>query len=448
MTTAEPSVVRTPVKTLSRYIDVLNEAMKRLSLEATAAEQFAPAWALPTDHPRFDEFVSVAAMSVAGLGSVDGVQFQLLNMMHNPATRTTKTFASLVIVGRAIEHHRVTGEPVMIVTPSSANKATALRDAVLRAYEVGLATPASLRIVSLVPGQSVSKLWASKLSEDETLRRQNPLLLLDTDQPGSVKSVAAEAYGLVAERFFAVTGFRLWHSMDVRNYMAADALRSAFEHDALGDNPMRVHAHAVSSAFGLLGHHFGQEILGERFERPLRAQYLLVQHLGAPDMVASLHHGNFDHRPGWSFQDGLFRQTDPHFPYATNDPSESLDITFYTRRPATSAQMNQIIGANGGAGIVVSMYECLTRYNEVRALLAGGGHELPADPRELREWSLVMATTGALNAVERGLVEGDDVLIHGSGSYSINDFEPIDANQLTVTTTAGEVANRMLDAAR
>lgn len=98
----------------------------------------------------------------------------LLDLMGNPGTLTVKTLASHVIVARAVRHTETTGEPVMLVTPSSANKATALRDAVLRAYRTGLATPAELRIVSLVPDASRAKLWSSALSEDAELAERNP----------------------------------------------------------------------------------------------------------------------------------------------------------------------------------------------------------------------------------------------------------------------------------
>ena len=57
----------------------------------------------------------------------------MLDLTGNPGTHTTKTFASLLIVARAVEYIRRTGEKVVIFSPTSANKGTALRDAVLRA---------------------------------------------------------------------------------------------------------------------------------------------------------------------------------------------------------------------------------------------------------------------------------------------------------------------------
>jgi uncharacterized protein DUF6002 len=57
---------------------------------------------------------------------------------------------------------------------------------------------------------------------------------------------------------------------------------------------------------------------------------------------------------------------------------------------------------------------------------------LPADPRRLREWSLVMAVTGLLNAVDRGVVPAgeDDIVIHASGSYGTDDFTALPEGDL------------------
>jgi hypothetical protein len=83
-----------------------------------------------------------------------------------------------------------------------------------------------------------------------------------------------------------------------------------------------------------------------------------------------------------------------------------------------SAEMNALIRVRGGGGIVVSPHECRQRYPRLRATL---GSDLPSDPRELREWSLALALTGILNAIDRGLVPADDILVHGSGSYQTTD---------------------------
>jgi len=57
-----------------------------------------------------------------------------------------------------------------------------------------------------------------------------------------------------------------------------------------------VHAHAVSSAFGLLGYHRGRTVLerGGQASADSRPATLLVQHMATSDMVLSLRHGGFD----------------------------------------------------------------------------------------------------------------------------------------------------------
>jgi hypothetical protein len=363
----------------------------------------------------------------------------MLNLMHNPRTRTTKNLASLMIVARAVAHIQRTGEAVLIITPSSANKATALRDAVQRAYESGLVTPEQLGIVCVVPSTSRPKLWSSRLTEEEDLRRRNPLAVLDTAEPGDVKKLARAITDSETASLFTHRGIRLWHSMDLANYAVADAVRALFERDALPAAP-RVHAHSVSSAFGLLGHFYGQQ-QHTRSEWPATgAQYFLVQHLGTPDMVAGYYHGTFDYRPRWQRSDGVFTQrSDPHFPQCAFAPDEQLDATFYTRTPATSPQMNDIIRRQGGGGIVVSLAECFERYPHIRDMLEPTGVQLPADPRRLQEWSLVMALTGVLNALDRGLLDLSEILIHGSGSYHDGDYEPPAAEHLRHIASPGDL---------
>jgi hypothetical protein len=115
--------------------------------------------------------------------------------------------------------------------------------------------------------------------------------------------------------------------------------------------------------------------------------------------------------------------------------------------PATSPAMNEIIRAQGGGGIVVSLHECLARYAQVRALLAAGGVDLPADPRVLREWSLVMAVTGTLEAIDRGLLDADEIVLHGTGSYSATDYTPIADGTLRRVAGAADLRRVILEAA-
>ncbi|MER7742363.1 DUF6002 family protein [Streptomyces sp. NPDC096538] len=408
---------------------------------------FTPGWRLPDLTPALERFFEPGGISAQELGSHHGTPLRLLNLMHNPRTRTTKTLASLMIVARAVAHIQHTGEPIMIITPSSANKATALRDAVLRAHETGLVGAHQLRIVCVVPAASCQKLWRSPLTDDGVLRARNPLAVLDSSQPLHVKELARALADQEAEALFARYGVRLWHTMDLSNYAVADTARALFERDHLPAAP-RVHAHSVSSAFGLLGHFYGQQQHTGREWPGTGARYFLVQHLGTPDMVSSYYHGRFDYRPRWQYRDGLHvQESDPRFPARTFAPDEQLDATFYTRTPATSERMNGIIRRQGGGGIVVSLAECLDRYPLVRALLEPAHVELPADPRQIREWSLVMAMTGVLNALDRGLLDETEVLIHGSGSYGADDYQAPQTHQMRAITGYGDLRDLVHTAA-
>ncbi|MEU8547491.1 DUF6002 family protein [Streptomyces roseoverticillatus] len=409
-------------------------------------EGFSPGPRLPPLTERLRTFLSVSGLAATDLGAHRGTRLSLLDLMRNPGTRTTKTMASLVIVARAAHHVRETGEPLMLLTPSSANKATALRDAVQRALDRGLVTRDELRIACVVPEDSAAKVWRTRLADDPELRRRNPVLV-HAGPGAAVKALASEGAARHAAEIERLTGIRVWHTLDLDNYRAADTVRACFEHAHLPrpSGVTRWHAHAVSSAFGLLGHHLGTALLGEGTGRP--SGYLLVQHLATPDMVLDLHRGTapaYRHDPvtGLHTQDG-----DPRFPAVTHDPAEVLDPTFYTRAPATASAMSGLVRAHGGDGLVVSRHECLGRYDQVRALVAPAGIRLPADPGRLREWSLVMAMTGTLLAVERGLVEADEVVVHGSGSYTCDDFAPLPPAARQPVGSAGDVGTALRAAA-
>ncbi|MEV0678598.1 DUF6002 family protein [Actinosynnema sp. NPDC050436] len=438
---------------LTDFYDLLPKAIERAvpDREPLTADPaaFSPGFALPELDDRVRHFLAAATAQWLPLGEYGGHRLTLLDLTGNPGTGTTKTFASLLIVARAVEYVRRTGEPVVIFSPTSANKGVALRDAVLRAIDAGLVEPEQLRVVVLAPASCRQKLRASRLSEDDRLRALNPLLLYGGANPEGVKPLGREYVDQYAPALRR-DGLNVWFSLQLGNYLTADVARAFFEHqvdptDATGAAP-RLHAHAVSSAFGLLGYHQGRAVLEDLglATRSTRPASLLVQHLGTPDMVVNLRHGDFDHahRPDYRFDPGtgLHRQTaDPRFPEVTYDPDEVLDPTFYTRRPITSPAMNELIATFGGDGVVVSLAECVARYPALRVLL--GGDRLPADLRTLREWSLVMALTGVCNAIDRGLVEeGRDIVVHGSGCYSTADYEPMAAGAMTPVHTVEDVA--------
>src|SRR5207249_3727973 len=96
-----------------------------------AARAAAPAWP-GYDLPPLDEGLAAlfapATAAWEPVGEYRGHPLIRLDLARNPGTQTTKTFASLLIVARAVTHIRRTGESVMIVTPTSANKGVALRD--------------------------------------------------------------------------------------------------------------------------------------------------------------------------------------------------------------------------------------------------------------------------------------------------------------------------------
>jgi hypothetical protein len=407
------------------------------------ADNFVPGFNLPALTHDVQRFLSPSTVAASDLGVSGRTSLILLDLMRNPQTRTTKTFASLVMVLRAVHYIRATGRRVMLITPSSANKATALRDAVLRAIRCNLVSRDELQITSIVPASSYPKLWSSPLSADPELGARNPLIMYEGKDAWAVKTLARGVYDSCASNFSDSDGTDLWYTLDINNYKVADAIRAFFESDFFPPDQActRLHAHAVSSAFGLLGHNLGHN----RTAMTQHPRYFLVQHMQTPDMVLSLHFGSMSHDNIPPYRqdesDGLYRQNrSPYFPATTFDPHECIDGTFYTRQPTTSGEMNALIHAHGGGGIVVSLHECLGRYAEIRERLTEADIELPADATQLREWSLVMAVTGVLNAIDRGLATDPEVVIHGSGCYSEGDYSLIPSQDLHIANTVSAAA--------
>jgi hypothetical protein len=434
---------------ITDYYDLIPAAVERCRPPAGGAAgtpSFAPAFDLPALTDDVREFFAVATTSWRRLGVHGGHPIQLLDLTANPGTRTTKTFASLVMVARAVEHIRRTGEAIRIFTPTSANKGIALRDAVSRALDAGLVKPDQLSVVVLAPASTRHKFRHDRLASDPALRAANPLLRLVGGAPENVKPLGRAFVDAYAEEAYTRHGINLWYSLDLRNYLVADAGRAAFEADVSPTSaaPRRWHAHSVSSAYGLLGYNLGRDVLeaAGRADPADRPGFLLVQHLGTSDMVLNLRHGTFsrDNAPAYRFDPATgahVQYDDARFPTVTDDPAEVLDPTFYTREPVTSPSMNALIERFGGDGIVVSRRECLERYPLLREWF-----DLPADPGELREWSIVMGLTGVLNAIDRGLVpDGHEIVLHGSGCYHAGDYveaEP-DAEVSTVDDIAAAV---------
>jgi uncharacterized protein DUF6002 len=327
---------------------------------------------------------------------------------------------------------------------------------VLRALTAGLAQPADLRIVTLVPKASLAKLRESELSLDPALKALNPVLVYSGPDPEGVKPLGREFADKYEDQVFARKAVRFWYSLEYRNYVIADTLRAFFEHAVSppeDDDRPRVHAHAVSSAYGLLGYHGGREVLeaaglGDIGRRP---QSLLVQHLSTPYMV--LHLLNRDFRRSGIPQyardadSGLYHRSgdNPHFPEVCYEPDEQIDPTFYTHCPPTAPMMDALIDRFGGSGIVVSLPECLRRYPQLQARLTSAGYRLPTDFRTLREWSTVMGFTGAFQAIDRGLVaDGSHVVVTGSGTYTTSDYTPLNPRDAVYVRTSQDIADALL----
>jgi hypothetical protein len=379
-----------------------------------------------------DSFPAFTDVTDVGLTQVDPTTY-ILDLMRNPGARTTKTMASLLMVSRAVSHIRRTGERILILTPTSGNKGTALRDAVARAYATGLATPDQLRMVMLAPETSHTKLRDCALDADPVTRAANPVALAQVDKPADVKGLSSAVVDRHATDILDSTGFRIWYTLDLDNYRIADAVRAFAEADlapVTEDSAPRLHAHAVSSAFGLLGYDLGLRLLADGLpgrSAPARHPGLfLVQQLATADMVTSLVGKDV---PAYQYDAGAgyWRQdVAREFPATTDDPAETIDATFYTKAPVTSSQINAIVGQHGGGGVVVSRRECLDRFDHVRALAREAGIVIGADPDQIREWSLVKVLTGVLVARERGLVGLDtDVVVHGSGYYTDDLIPPM-----------------------
>lgn len=449
ITASTTGVLHRVANSLSFYYQQLLVASERIDTTwASRGSWFEPGWQIPELGPELDEFFSVSGISAGELGEYRGRRLHFLDLTENPGTRTTKTFGSSVIVARAVRHTELTGEPVLLVTPSAANKAVALRNAVFRAYRAGLSDPSRLRVVTVVPASSLPKLWASELDADPALRAANPMGVYSGPEREHVKKLTTAAVDELTAQDSVLRGFRVWYTLNPKNYMVADFIRALFEYEYFPPAGERWHTHAVSSSYGFLGHELGRQLAAEdgvRFDVPQR--YLLVQHLETPDLVSAITGVDVEtavrdhYRAGG---DGLLTRppdADPRLPEYCYSTGERLERTFYTRKPPTTEAVQRLVADHGGDGIVVSLPECLNRYAFVRELLGGAGfHRLPEDPRWLREWAVVMSAVGCLTAIDRNLIPaGSDVVIHGSGAYSEGEFDQIDRSRLIEVNTPDEV---------
>jgi hypothetical protein len=437
---------------LRRYHRLLAETAKLLERDRIAA---GGPWSPPFDLPdpadaRWSELLQSTPLRFGRIGGYRGHMFDAIDLTGNPGTRTTKSLASMTMVARAILHARSSGRPLTIVTPTSGNKGTALRDAVARAQNSGIPGAELVRIVMLVPAASASKLRKCVNDSDPEFSVRNPIATVDVETGAELKELAAMATEEVRMRTAGRRGDH-WYSLALDNYRFADAMRAFLEHEVMvtggleAPTESRLHVQSVSSAFGLLGYQLGRDILDRDLEfadQPLPpASYFLVQHLGAPDMILHLRQDSGAAAPEYIHEhegNGFRQHVDPSFPYVTDDPNEILDPTFYTRNPPTAVAMTDLIRRQGGGGIVVSKRECISRFTEIRDLF-GNWLPLPEDPHMLREWSLLMAACGILNAIDRDTVRTDRIVVHATGSYWDAILPSYQADRVVRLHDAGEL---------
>ncbi|MDJ1133955.1 DUF6002 family protein [Streptomyces iconiensis] len=448
--TPEPLAAEDPP--LVRHWETVRAAVRAMH-ERGAALSGAGTCELPAMDGPLREFLAASAASVVRLPDYRSAQLHLLDLRRHPASRTADTHGALLTVARAVQHIRSTGEPVTLLAPSSGNGATALRDAVLRAQLCGLAGPEQLHAVCLVPARSRDKVADSTLGEHPELRRRNPLVLWHGSEPAGVQELAWSYHQTHADRLRALTGCALWWGTHPSDQRVAGAVRALLERESLPPAPDggRVHAQAVATGTGLLGHQLGTT-LAESGGGPA-PRYFLVQQLRTPGLVLHALSGSFsrDRVPSytWDRARRLHRQRDDaRFPYTAYTPDEEVDPSFYVRFPHTAGEMTAAVRAGGGDGIVVSRYECLARYPSVRAMLRPAGIELPDDPDALREWALVMTLTGVMNAVDRRLLESPapEVLVHGTGCYGEEERTPLPGAHARYADSVDELHTVVADA--
>ena len=430
-----------------RYYQGIDKARRLIENQEDLSPKktfFQPPFALPALSEKWVDFYDPARMDLINLGTYKSRTLRFLNLMQDPSTQTTKTVPSLSIVARAVDHIHKTGENILLLVTTSGNKGTALRSAVQRAIQIGLVDRKQLRIAMLAPVSSATKMRCSDLSNDPELARLNPLALYTGNKGNAyVKEIGNAFASKYTQEFFKQSHTRIWYTLNLNNYRIEDSVRAFFEHEAsLLDQKRpyekKLQVHAVSSAFGIIGFNLGRSILRQEniTSHEPESGYMIVQDMGNPDMVLFHHFGSFCQKnmPRYQLNNltGLYTQNESlHFPEKTFSPNETLDSTFYTRQPVTASYVSKMIKTCGGSGIVVSLQECLEKYAFIRYLLAPQQILLPEDPRKVHEWAIIMAFTGVLKAIDRGLIDKDTLItVHGSGLYTEGDYTPIPTNKL------------------
>jgi hypothetical protein len=432
---------------ITRYYRGIVKAQEFLEnqIQNATTPIFEPPGQLPELSEDLINFFKPARARLTEIGEYKGRRLKLLNLMLDPATNTTKSLSSLVMVARAAKYIRNTGENVLILTPTSGNKGIALRSAVERAIALGMVNKEQLRVAIIISEDSAYKVRESTLFKDRELAKLNPVIVYNGESSAKLKKIGQDFQENYLDEFFKKYNARIWYTLNLANYQVPDSARAYFEYESsLQQNcdfvpAVRLHVHAVSSAFGFLGYHLGRSVLVNEGlttwdESP---GYFLVQHLKTPDMVLHYYFNSFERRnlPCYQFDEttGLYVQNEnAHFPAKTFSVTENLDSTFYTSTPITSPGVSEMIRQLGGGGIVVSLFECFEEYSLVRSLLRKASVDIVADPRKVSEWALIMAMTGVLKAIDRNIIpEEAELTIQASGYYAAGvDYTAICTNNL------------------
>jgi hypothetical protein len=93
----------TPISVIERYYDLIVSSSSEFEISSSDAA-FEPSMRLPELDPRMQSFLSVATAQLFEMGSYRDVPLRLFDLRQNKNTQTTKTFASTLIVARAIRH--------------------------------------------------------------------------------------------------------------------------------------------------------------------------------------------------------------------------------------------------------------------------------------------------------------------------------------------------------
>jgi Family of unknown function (DUF6002) len=405
---------------------------------------------LPRLNDEYRAFFNEARMDIYRLPDYADYNIHLLDLTLNQFTQTTKIYASLLTVAKIVEYIRQTGESVIILTPSSANKGIALTYAVSKAIAQGLVPKEKLKIVTVIPESSSLKLRTETNPKRYSQENFSQAVIFEGNPPEQVKHITAELYNTCADEFWKKYRTRLWYSLHIDNYRLADTLRAFFDyemsliHNRINNFKNTWHIQSVSSAYGLIGYHLGCMVLAQQkiISEVDFPGFFLVQPLNTPDMVLHLLFGNCDRRnlPIYHMDGNTkyyVQNQSPYFPYYTHDPDEILESTFYSHLPATKDLMSGLIGKLGGSGIVVSLAECMERFALIHYMFIHINLEFPTDPRIIKEWSSIMALTGALNAIDRKLIPSKkSLLIHSSGLYTEYDLKTPPPDKLPKITQA------------